>query len=141
MNKRSTYLSLGILSLMLWSSNGLATQLVYTPVNPNFGGSYLNGSYLLANASAQNKYSGGSGSSYTPPSALDRLANSLESRLMSQLFNDAANGGEGYLKTTDYEIQVVNEDGTLLVHITDLLTGETTVIEVGGLGNGTSVGG
>lgn len=108
-----------------------ATQLIYTPVNPNFGGSYLNGSYLLANASAQNDHKTSSG--YTPPTALERMASSLESRLMSQLFNDAANGGEGYLKTTDFEINVVNEDGALLVHITDIATGETTVIEVGGL--------
>ncbi|MGL4613781.1 MAG: curli assembly protein CsgF [Shewanella sp.] len=108
-----------------------STELVYTPVNPAFGGNYLNGSYLLSNAAAQNSYKNGSG--YTPPTALERLASSLESRLMSQLFNDAANGGNGYLKTNDFEIQVVNEDGTLLVHIKDLATGETTVIEVGGL--------
>ncbi|MCK8046676.1 curli assembly protein CsgF [Shewanella sp. 1CM18E] len=119
------------LALLVFGTSVNATQLIYTPVNPNFGGSYLNGSYLLSNASAQNKHTGGS--SYVPPTALERLASSLESRLMSQLFNDAANGGEGYLKTDDFEIQVVNEDGSLLVHITDVLTGETTIIEVGGL--------
>ncbi|MGL4446949.1 curli assembly protein CsgF [Shewanella sp.] len=115
-----------------------ATELVYTPVNPAFGGNYLNGSYLLSNAAAQNSYKNGSG--YTPPTALERLASSLESRLMSQLFNDAANGGNGYLKTNDFEIQVVNEDGTLLVHIKDLATGETTVIEVGGLADDSTGG-
>ncbi|NKF50630.1 curli production assembly protein CsgF [Shewanella sp. WXL01] len=127
-----------LLSVTLPSSTQ-ATQLVYTPVNPAFGGNYLNGSYLLANASAQNEHTGGSG--YTPPSALDRLASSLQSRLMSQLFNDAANGGEGYLKTDDFEINVVNEDGSLLVHITDLLTGETTIIEVGGIVGNETTGG
>ncbi|MCC4831426.1 curli assembly protein CsgF [Shewanella sp. 1_MG-2023] len=120
---------------LVFSANISATQLVYTPVNPAFGGSYLNGQYLLNNALAQNDHepesSGGTG--YVAPTALERLASSLESRLMSQLFNDAANGNEGYLKTDDFEINVVNEDGTLLVHITDLLTGETTIIEVGGL--------
>ncbi|MGR6501512.1 curli assembly protein CsgF [Shewanella sp. Koi 1] len=120
-----------ILILYFFSIACSATELVYNPVNPAFGGNPLNGSYLLSNAAAQNSYKSGSG--YTPPSALERLASSLESRLMSQLFNDAANGGDGYLKTNDFEIQVVNEDGTLLVHITDLATGETTVIEVGGL--------
>ncbi|ASJ98649.1 curli assembly protein CsgF [Shewanella marisflavi] len=139
MNHAKPYLAVAVLLMGTLSLNSQATQLIYTPVNPNFGGSYLNGSYLLANASAQNDHKGGSG--YTPPSALERMASSLESRLMSQLFNDAANGGEGYLKTTDFEIQVVNEDGMLLVHITDLLTGETTVIEVGGLSDSSSVGG
>ncbi|GIU23584.1 curli production assembly protein CsgF [Shewanella colwelliana] len=132
-------LSWSAAAMALISLDLAATQLIYTPVNPNFGGSYLNGSYLLANASAQNDHKGGSG--YTPPTALERMASSLESRLMSQLFNDAANGGEGYLKTTDFEIQVVNEDGMLLVHITDLVTGETTVIEVGGLVDSGTVGG
>ncbi|MCL1068195.1 curli assembly protein CsgF [Shewanella olleyana] len=120
----------------LFCGSTSATQLVYTPVNPAFGGSYLNGQYLLNNAISQNDHtddSGSSGSGYVAPTALERLASSLESRLMSQLFNDAANGNEGYLKTDDFEINVVNEDGTLLVHITDVLTGETTVIEVGGL--------
>ncbi len=121
-----------------FSAGCYATELVYTPVNPAFGGNYLNGSYLLSNAAAQNSYKNGSG--YTPPTALERLASSLESRLMSQLFNDAANGGEGYLKTNDFEIQVVNEDGTLLVHIKDLATGETTVIEVGGLADDSTGG-
>lgn len=119
------------LSCLLASSAISATQLTYTPVNPAFGGNPLNGSYLMQNASAQNDNNSGSG--YVPPTALERLASSLESRLMSQLFNDAANGGEGYLRTDDFEINVVNEDGSLLVHILDIATGETTVIEVGGL--------
>ncbi|MCL2915949.1 curli assembly protein CsgF [Shewanella corallii] len=119
------------LSCLLASSATSATQLTYTPVNPAFGGNPLNGSYLMQNASAQNDNNSGSG--YVPPTALERLASSLESRLMSQLFNDAANGGEGYLRTDDFEINVVNEDGSLLVHILDIATGETTVIEVGGL--------
>ncbi len=33
-----------------------ATELVYTPVNPAFGGNLLNGTWLLNNAQAQNDY-------------------------------------------------------------------------------------
>ena len=33
-----------------------ATELVYTPVNPAFGGNPLNGTWLLNNAQAQNDY-------------------------------------------------------------------------------------
>lgn len=127
-------------TVLFFSGTVAATQLVYTPVNPNFGGSYLNGSYLLANAAAQNDHQG-EGSGYVAPTALERLSSSLESRLMSQLFTDAANGGEGFLKTDDFEINVVNEDGLLLVHITDVLTGETTIIEVGGIVNTDGTGG
>lgn len=124
------------LGVIVMSAN--ATQLIYTPVNPNFGGNSLNGNYLMANAAAQNDHNSRSGSGYVPPTALERLSSSLESRLMTQLFNDAANGGEGYLKTDDFEISVVNEDGSLMVNVVDVLTGETTVIEVGGLTDGGS---
>ena len=33
-----------------------ATELVYTPVNPSFGGNPLNGTWLLNNAQAQNDH-------------------------------------------------------------------------------------
>jgi len=136
--KKITLIGSG-LCVCLMGGSVSATQLIYTPVNPNFGGSYLNGSYLLANASAQNDHKNSSG--YVAPTALERMASSLESRLMSQLFNDATNGKEGYLKTTDFEINVLNEDGVLMVHITDIATGETTVIEVGGVIDESGVGG
>src|SRR3546814_19165767 len=34
----------------------VAEQLIYTPVNPSFGGSPLNGPYLLNSAMAQQRY-------------------------------------------------------------------------------------
>ncbi|WP_298769557.1 curli assembly protein CsgF [uncultured Shewanella sp.] len=136
MKRLMCFISYFGLSFILMSAN--ATQLIYTPVNPNFGGNPLNGNYLMANASAQNDHNSRNGSGYVPPTALERLSSSLESRLMTQLFNDAANGGEGYLKTDDFEITVINVDGSLSVNIVDVVTGETTAIEVGGLTDGGS---
>ena len=53
--KQHTYISLGTLfgSLLLCAAAN-ATELVYTPINPSFGGSPLNGAWLLGNAQAQN---------------------------------------------------------------------------------------
>ncbi|MBO9172249.1 curli assembly protein CsgF [Rhizobium sp. L245/93] len=45
------------------AASAYASQLVYTPVNPTFGGSPQNGSWLLSQASAQGKAASGSGSS------------------------------------------------------------------------------
>ena len=42
------------ISLPLIMNVAQSTELVYTPINPSFGGSALNGSYLLNNANAQN---------------------------------------------------------------------------------------
>jgi len=46
----------GPLMLALVSSGAFATELIYTPVNPTFGGNPLNAAGLLANANAQNDY-------------------------------------------------------------------------------------
>jgi curli production assembly/transport component CsgF len=42
-----------VLGAVLVSGPCLATQLVYHPANPTFGGNPLNGSYLLSQAQAQ----------------------------------------------------------------------------------------
>ncbi|HEX5379077.1 MAG TPA: curli assembly protein CsgF, partial [Phenylobacterium sp.] len=39
-----------------WSSPVPAQQLVYTPVNPTFGGNPFTSGHLLAEANAQNQY-------------------------------------------------------------------------------------
>ncbi|MEZ7010551.1 curli assembly protein CsgF [Aeromonas sp. S13(2024)] len=113
-----------------------ASELVYRPVNPSFGGNPLNSSHLLGTANAQNDYkdpASSSGSSGT--SALDRLTSNLQSRLISQLLADIGKDGSqsGSLVTDDFAINVVDEDGTLVVSITDRVTNQTTMIEVNGL--------
>lgn len=41
----------------LLSLPAMAGQLIYTPVNPSFGGNPLNGSYMLQSAQSQKRYS------------------------------------------------------------------------------------
>ncbi len=111
-----------------------ATELTYTPVNPSFGGNPLNTSHLFGVANAINDYKGPAKESrLTEQSALDRLASSLESRLISQLLADVGNGNTGQLETDDFFLNIVDEDGTLLVQIVDKATGESTEIQVSGL--------
>lgn len=43
-----------LLCLLALAASGAANELVYYPVNPSFGGSPANGSWLSANAAAQN---------------------------------------------------------------------------------------
>ena len=56
--KTKTFLQCTGILLLGFGSGGLvqATELVYTPVNPSFGGNPLNGTWLLNNAQAQNDY-------------------------------------------------------------------------------------
>lgn len=114
-----------------------ATELVYTPVNPSFGGSPLNGSWLLGSAQAQNDHKDPDAldrSSLRGTSALERFTSQLEGRLLSQLLADANNGNEGALTTDDFSVIIHNDSGILTIEITDLLTNEVSVIQVDGYG-------
>ncbi len=113
-----------------------ASELTYKPVNPNFGGSTLNGGMLLNNAQAQDTFKdpNARASSYTQRSALDRFTDALESRLLNQLLTDVGAGNTGSLVTEDYIVDIIdNGDGGLSISITDQATGDTSVIEVNGL--------
>jgi curli production assembly/transport component CsgF len=120
---------------VLGSPLTLASELVYTPVNPTFGGNPLNSTILINHANAINDYQDPNASSFDfeEESALDRLASSLESRLISQLLADIGNGNTGQLETDDFFLNVVDDSGTLLVQIVDKATGESTEISVSGL--------
>ncbi|TWI58648.1 curli production assembly/transport component CsgF [Pseudomonas duriflava] len=127
-------ISLGLLLLASVSSLQ-ATELVYTPINPSFGGSPLNGSYLLGNAQAQNDYDDPDATSSSSMSTLERFTSQLQSSLLSQVLTNARNGQAGSVTTDDFIVNILNDEtGELVIHITDRLTGEVSEIAVNGLG-------
>ncbi|AVH38625.1 curli production assembly protein CsgF [Pseudomonas monteilii] len=114
-----------------------ATELVYTPVNPAFGGNPLNGTWLLNNAQAQNDYDDPDlkdrASAFTGTTALERFSNQLESRMLSQLLDNISNGSTGSMATDAFLIDVIDDSGALSIKVTDRATGEISIIEVSGL--------
>ena len=123
-----------------------ATEIVYTPINPSFGGNPNYGSYLLGSAQATSKHKekqdlsglGASGlSSQTP---LQQFNESLQRAVLSQLASSATshilNGGQlkpGTIETGDFRIVVVDMgSGVLRVTTTDKVTGASTSFQVGG---------
>ena len=119
-------------------STGLvqATELVYTPINPSFGGNPLNGTWLLNNAQSQNDYDDPdlkSRSSLAGTSALERFSNQLESRLLGQLLDNISTGNTGSLSTDAFIVNVVDDSGALTIEVTDRATGEISEIQVNGL--------
>ncbi|ANP77724.1 curli assembly protein CsgF [Vibrio sp. 10N.261.51.F11] len=113
-----------------------ASELVYTPINPSFGGNPLNSTILINHANAINDYTDPNSNSFgglEEESALDRLASSLESRLISQLLADVGNGNSGQLETDDFFLNVIDDGAALVVQIVDKETGESTEIQVAGL--------
>ncbi|MCF4998480.1 curli production assembly protein CsgF [Pseudomonas syringae] len=113
-----------------------ATELVYTPVNPSFGGNPLNGTWLLNNAQAQNDYDDPDLKSRTTvagTSALERFTSQLQSRLLGQLLDNISTGNTGSLSTDAFIVNVIDDSGALSIEVTDRATGEISEILVNGL--------
>ncbi|OLQ70109.1 curli production assembly protein CsgF [Photobacterium proteolyticum] len=124
---------LALVCLLALSAKVSATELVYTPINPSFGGNPLNSAHLLGVANAINDHKAPDDGLLNEQSDLERLAASLESRLISQLLSDVGNGNTGQLVTNDFVLNIVDNNGSLVIQITDKETGESSTIQVSGL--------
>jgi len=82
----------GFIAGLLVCTNCMATELVYTPINPTFGGNPAYASGLQANASAQNQTKAPPVAQATPATALQRFTQQLESAVLSRLTLAAVNG-------------------------------------------------
>lgn len=142
-----TVLLSGAAVLIMPLCTASATELVYTPNNPSFGGNPLNGSYLLSKAQAQNKHR----APISEKTYGERFQESLERATINRMvreITDLAFGeacdpatnpscepsifGEDAIFTSEgYEIQIMTSStDSITVQITNTDTGETTIIEV-----------
>jgi curli production assembly/transport component CsgF len=130
-----------ILALVVYTSvanYALSSELVYTPINPSFGGSALNGSFLLGKAQAQNKHK----APLTQKSFEEKVSDALERATLSDIVskykdtvlgenNNIDIGEDTSFVSGDYQIDIVaaNSD-TITIQITDLLSNKITIIEI-----------
>lgn len=128
----ATILLAGVLTLQ-----ANAGELVYQPLNPSFGGDPFMGSYLLGKAQSQDTNTDPNARGIESLSSTERLVQSLESRLISQLISDVGAGdvGEGSFDSGDFSVVVRDDGGQLVVRVIDKVTGDITNISVGGLFN------
>jgi curli production assembly/transport component CsgF len=120
-----------------------ATGLIYTPVNPTFGGNPDNGAFLLSTANAVNKHGApatdelGGTAAQTP---LQQFNSELEQAVLSRIASSAtssiigANGQlqPGTITTGQFSVTVTNlNNGSLQVTTTDTTTGQSTSFQVG----------
>lgn len=122
-----------LLSACVLAGAASSGELIYTPVNPAFGGSPLNGSHLLNNANAQNKYE----KKEDKQSQAEMFAKQLQSRLYSALagqITDAIFGENaqesGQVQFDDQIIAWSQGLDSVIVTITNQSTGAVTTIEV-----------
>lgn len=119
------------------TSYALSSDLVYTPINPSFGGSALNGSFLLGKAQAQNKHK----SPLNKKSFEEKVADALERATISDIVrkykdtvlgeNIITDGQNTTFVSGDYQIDILAENSdAITIEITDILTGKITIIEI-----------
>ncbi len=120
------------------STSTFSSSMVYSPVNPSFGGSPLNGNMLLNSAQAQNTTKNPD-LGEEEETALDDFNNRLQRSLLTRLTSSIAsnfvdeNGSliPGQTITEDFIIDVVDEgDGRIRVTTTDRNTGDSTTFIV-----------
>lgn len=120
-----------------------ATEMVYTPVNPSFGGSPLNGPWLLNSAQITNKHKDPSiadlDAGYKPRSPFEDFNDQLERSVLSRLAAAASsqfvdsNGKfiPGTFETGNFTVSVVDVGGgELTITTTDRVTGASTTFRV-----------
>lgn len=110
------------------ASSGQATELIYTPVNPSFGGNPQNGAFLLNKAQAQNDNKSNS----TEKDFVTRFTESLERNIINSITRGVADGEitDGVYDTGDFRIEVASTGNGVMLTITNTETGEITVIEM-----------
>lgn len=118
----------------------MASELVYQPINPSFGGSPLNGQWLLNSAQIQDPH-GFSKDKKEPLIPERNTLEMFEERLTSQLLYrlsgeivNAAFGEEGLepgiYTVGDYIINITTGIDGIKMIITDIGSGNSTTIEV-----------
>ncbi|WP_372625040.1 curli assembly protein CsgF [Arsukibacterium sp.] len=118
-----------VLVFLLASACVSATELVYTPINPSFGGNPLNGNFLLQKAQSQNSFS----EERPTLSFVDKFQEALERNIINSLTRRIADGDlvDGIYNTGEFLVEITTgTDGSVIVNITNLDTGEVTIITI-----------
>lgn len=132
--KKSIYIT-----LTLFSSSIFATELVYKPINPSFGGNPLNANMLLSKAQAQNKHKAPLNEKSYVDSFQDSLERTYLNRMVREITDiafgedveDSIFNQDSIFVSGDYEIQIITSSSdAITVQITNLVDGTITIIEV-----------
>jgi curli production assembly/transport component CsgF len=135
---RAIFAGLAAIVCLAISIDAIGTEMVYVPVNPNFGGNPQNAIGLLGTAQATNKSRDPNAPSLDPLHQFnDMLERAVLSRLSyaatSSLFGPLNNLIPGSVETGNFRIDIVDMGGGLLqITTTDKVTGNSTSFQVGG---------
>lgn len=129
-------------AVLLAGAGAHANPLVYTPMNPSFGGNPLYGSYLLGRAQAQDRNkdpNAGTGFGNSSQSQLQQFQNSLQQAILSRIAGAVSSsviGADGKLipgtvETDNFRITIADlGSGQLRITTVDKSTGASTSFEI-----------
>lgn len=124
-----------ILTLLISGLKLSAQQLSYQPVNPSFGGNYLNYSWLLSSANSQNPFDNDDSKNLFNSSLISGFSDTIKRQILNQLsrslFSDGESGEgdeEGSFEIGGLIITIEDTRGGSIITIIDSETGESTEI-------------
>ncbi len=124
-----------ILAGCVFAGSAAASELVYTPINPIFGGNPLNSSQLMSEASAQKPSAPVKVTAQQ--STAQEFIQMLQSQLYASLANSVANAitgqnaqADGTIKLNSMQLTWNTVNGQTNITMTDFSTGQVTQISV-----------
>lgn len=116
-----------------------ATEIIYTPINPSFGGNPLNATMLLSKAQAQNKHKAPT----VEKGYAEQFQETLERTYLNQMVREITDMAFGediensifdqdsIFMSGDYQIEVITSTtDTITVKITNIIDDTVVIIEV-----------
>lgn len=121
------------------ASTAQATEIVYRPINPSFGGDPLNGPSLLNAANAQNDFSDPRATNpFGSQSSLQQFQDNLQRAILNRvatavsgsIVDASGNLIPGTVTIGSFSVTVADLGSTLRITTTDSATGQTSVFEI-----------
>ena len=128
-----------ILLTLLASTSAFGQDFVYQPQNPAFGGSYLNYSWMLSSAQAQNGFTEEQDdfASRFDRDPLEDFQQTLNRQILSQITRQITQDQfgeeglqEGQYEIGNYQIDVAPGADDIQINILDTSTGSQTTVSV-----------
>ncbi|MBB1339215.1 curli assembly protein CsgF [Pseudoalteromonas sp. SR44-2] len=127
------------LIITILSFSASATEIIYTPINPSFGGNPLNANMLLSKAQAQNKHKApviekGYAEQFQDSlerTYLNRMVREITDMAFGEDIEDSIFNQDSIFMSGDYQIEVITSTtDSITVKITNILDDSVVIIEV-----------
>ncbi|MBH0022111.1 curli production assembly protein CsgF [Pseudoalteromonas sp. SWXJ133] len=128
-----------LIIITILSFSPQATEIIYTPINPSFGGNPLNANMLLSKAQAQNKHKApviekGYAEQFQETlerTYLNRMVREITDMAFGEDIEDSLFNQDSIFMSGDYQIEVITSTtDSITVRITNILDDSVVIIEV-----------